>query len=110
MKTNFLNIHDFVLLLTALECVFLAILLKTMPSKCIQPRGILAAFFIVITVDLATQLRNSRRRKGSCLPHMGNDKTLAFYLCARQPLSRVQITRRPKASLLQHISYRIKTG
>ncbi len=54
MKTNFLNIHDFVLLLTALECVFLAILLKTIPSKRTQPRGILAVFFIVIAVDLAT--------------------------------------------------------
>lgn len=54
MKTNFLNIHDFVLLLTSLECVFLAVLLKILPSKRIQPRGILASFFILVALVLTS--------------------------------------------------------
>lgn len=54
MKTNFLNIHDFVLLLTSLECVFLAVLLKILPSKRIQPRSILASFFILVALVLTS--------------------------------------------------------
>ena len=54
MKSNFLNIHDVVLLLTSLECLVLASLLKILPSKRIQPRNILAAFFIVVAVVLTT--------------------------------------------------------
>lgn len=52
MKTNFLNIHDVVLLLTSLECIFLAVLLKLLPSKRIQPRRILAIFFILVALVL----------------------------------------------------------
>lgn len=52
MKTNFLNIHDVVLLLTSLECIFLAALLKLLPSKRIQPRSILASFFILVALVL----------------------------------------------------------
>lgn len=54
MKTNFLNIHDFVLLLTSLECLFLAVLLKILPSKRIQPRSILASFFILVALVLTS--------------------------------------------------------
>jgi AraC-like DNA-binding protein len=52
MKTNFLNIHDVVLLLTSLECIFLAVLLKILPSKRVQPRAILASFFILVAFVL----------------------------------------------------------
>ncbi len=52
MKVNFLNIHDLVFLLTSLECVLLAILLKVLPSKRSQPRNILALFLILIALDL----------------------------------------------------------
>jgi AraC-like DNA-binding protein len=52
MKTNFLNIHDVVLLLTSLECIFLAALLKLLPSKRIQPRSILASFFMLVALVL----------------------------------------------------------
>lgn len=54
MKTNFLNIHDLVLLLTSLECIVLATLLKVLPSKRAQPRIILATFFILVAVVLTT--------------------------------------------------------
>ncbi len=54
MKTNFLNIHDVVLLLTSLECLFLAVLLKILPSKRIQPRAILASFFVLVALVLTS--------------------------------------------------------
>jgi len=54
MKTNFLNIHDVVLLLTSLECVFLAVLLKILPSKRVQPRAILASFFMLVALVLTS--------------------------------------------------------
>ena len=54
MKTNFLNIHDLVLLLTSLECFVLAALLKILPSKRPQPRSILAGFFILVAVVLTS--------------------------------------------------------
>lgn len=54
MKTNFLNIHDVVLLLTSLECLFLAVLLKILPSKRVQPRSILASFFVLVALVLTS--------------------------------------------------------
>lgn len=54
MKTNFLNIHDFVMLLTSLECLLLAIVLKVIPAKHIQPRNILALFLVLVASVLAT--------------------------------------------------------
>jgi AraC-like DNA-binding protein len=56
MKTNFLNIHDLVLVLTAVECCLLAILLNLLPAKHIQPRRILSSFFVLIALVLTTTL------------------------------------------------------
>ncbi|AQT60390.1 AraC family transcriptional regulator [Cellvibrio sp. PSBB023] len=56
MKTNFLNIHDLVLVLTAVECCLLAALLNLLPAKHIQPRRILSGFFILIALVLTTTL------------------------------------------------------
>jgi AraC-like DNA-binding protein len=56
MKTNFLNIHDLVLVLTAVECCCLAVLLNLLPSKRIQPRRLLSVFFGLIAVVLTTTL------------------------------------------------------
>ena len=56
MKTNFLNIHDLVLVLTAVECGVLAILLNLLPAKHVQPRRILAIFFVLIALVLTTTL------------------------------------------------------
>lgn len=56
MKTNFLNIHDVVLLLTAVECCVLAALLNLLPAKHLQPRRILSAFFVLIALVLTTTL------------------------------------------------------
>lgn len=56
MKTNFLNIHDLVLVLTAVECGVLAVLLNLLPAKHIQPRRILAGFFVLIALVLTTTL------------------------------------------------------
>lgn len=56
MKTNFLNIHDLVLVLTAVECCCLALLLNLLPSKRIQPRRLLSVFFGLIAVVLTTTL------------------------------------------------------
>lgn len=56
MKTNFLNIHDLVLVLTAVECCCLAVLLNVLPSKRIQPRRLLSMFFVLIAVVLTTTL------------------------------------------------------
>ncbi len=52
MQTNFFNIHDAILLLTALECFFLAILMRVLPAKHVQSHRILTVFFLVITVNL----------------------------------------------------------
>ena len=56
MKTNFLNIHDLVLVLTAVECCVLAALLNLLPAKHLQPRRILSAFFLLIALFLTTTL------------------------------------------------------
>ncbi len=56
MKTNFLNIHDLVLVLTAVECGVLAVLLNLLPAKHIQPRRILSGFFVLIALVLTTTL------------------------------------------------------
>lgn len=56
MKTNFLNIHDLVLVLTAVECGVLAVLLNLLPAKHLQPRRILAGFFVLIALVLTTTL------------------------------------------------------
>ena len=56
MKTNFLNIHDLVLVLTAVECCVLAVLLNLLPAKQVQPRRILSAFFLLIALVLTTTL------------------------------------------------------
>lgn len=56
MKTNFLNIHDLVLVLTAVECCCLAALLNLLPSKRVQPRRLLSVFFVLIAVVLTTTL------------------------------------------------------
>lgn len=54
MQSNFLNLHDVILLLTAVECIFLAMLLRVIPSRQTQSHAILAAFFIIIAVNLVT--------------------------------------------------------
>ena len=56
MKTNFLNIHDLVLVLTAVECCVLAVLLNLLPAKQVQPRRILSGFFVLIALVLTTTL------------------------------------------------------
>lgn len=56
MKTNFLNIHDLVLVLTAVECCVLAVLLNLLPAKHLQPRRILSGFFVLIALVLTTTL------------------------------------------------------
>jgi AraC-like DNA-binding protein len=56
MKTNFLNIHDLVLVLTAVECCVLAVLLNLLPAKHVQPRRILSGFFVLIALVLTTTL------------------------------------------------------
>lgn len=56
MKTNFLNIHDLVLVLTAVECCVLAVLLNLLPAKQVQPRRILSGFFLLIALVLTTTL------------------------------------------------------
>lgn len=56
MKTNFLNIHDLVLVLTAVECGVLAALLNLLPAKHIQPRRILSGFFVLIALVLTATL------------------------------------------------------
>ena len=56
MKTNFLNIHDLVLVLTAVECCVLAALLNLLPAKQVQPRRILSGFFLLIALVLTTTL------------------------------------------------------
>lgn len=56
MKTNFLNIHDLVLVLTAVECCVLAVLLNLIPAKHMQPRRILSGFFLLIALVLTTTL------------------------------------------------------
>src|SRR5690606_35240208 len=56
MKTNFLNIHDLVLVLTAVECCVLAALLNLLPAKHLQPRRILSGFFVLIALVLTTTL------------------------------------------------------
>ena len=56
MKTNFLNIHDLVLVLTAVECCVLAALLNLLPAKQAQPRRILSGFFLLIALVLTTTL------------------------------------------------------
>lgn len=56
MKTNFLNIHDLVLVLTAMECCVLAALLNLLPAKHVQPRRILSVFFVLIALVLTTTL------------------------------------------------------
>lgn len=56
MKTNFLNIHDLVLVLTAVECCVLAVLLNLLPAKQVQPRRILSVFFLLIALVLTTTL------------------------------------------------------
>lgn len=56
MKTNFLNIHDLVLVLTAVECCVLAVLLNLLPAKRLQPRQVLSAFFGLIALVLTTTL------------------------------------------------------
>lgn len=54
MKSNFLNINDLVLILTSVECLFLAALMKMLPVERLQPRRILATFFLLIGVVLTT--------------------------------------------------------
>lgn len=56
MKTNFLNIHDLVLVLTAVECCVLAVLLNLLPAKQAQPRRILSGFFLLVALVLTTTL------------------------------------------------------
>lgn len=56
MKTNFLNIHDLVLVLTAVECCVLAVLLNLLPAKQVQPRRILSGFFLLIALVLTSTL------------------------------------------------------
>ena len=56
MKTNFLNIHDLVLVLTAVECCVLAVLLNLLPAKQVQPRRILSGFFLLVALVLTSTL------------------------------------------------------
>jgi len=56
MKTNFLNLHDLVLALTAVECLVLAVLLNVLPAKHLQPRRLLSFFFILIALVLTSTL------------------------------------------------------
>lgn len=47
MNSNFLNIHDTVLVLTLVECVFLTVLLRILPTIRYQSRQLLSGFFLL---------------------------------------------------------------
>ncbi len=48
MDTGFLNIHDMVLVLTLMECLFLASILRFIPAQTRQSRQLLSIFFCVL--------------------------------------------------------------
>jgi len=56
MKSNFLNIHDMVLVLAFFECLLLAILVRLISVQRDQSRNILAVFMIVIGGWILTTL------------------------------------------------------
>ncbi|MES2822026.1 MAG: helix-turn-helix transcriptional regulator [Pseudomonadota bacterium] len=56
MKISFLNIHDMVLILTLAECLFLALLLKLIPTKRTQSHQLLAFFFISVALWILATL------------------------------------------------------
>lgn len=56
MQDTFLNIHDLVWAITAVECLLLAALLKVLPAKRAQSRHFLAFFFLQVAAVLAANL------------------------------------------------------
>lgn len=52
MKSNFLNIHDLVLIITAVECLFLTALMKILPVHRQQSRQLLVSYFLLVAVVL----------------------------------------------------------
>lgn len=56
MKTGFLNIHDMVLIITIIECLFLMALLLVLPAQRKQPRQLLALFSFLIALSLCATI------------------------------------------------------
>ena len=56
MKYTFFNIHDMVLIITMIECLFLIALLIALPAKRTQPRRILAFFSLLIATSLGATI------------------------------------------------------
>lgn len=56
MNSNFLNLHDAVLILTFVECLFLVGLLKALPTTRQQSRQLLSAFFILTAAWVVSTL------------------------------------------------------
>ncbi len=54
MKNIFLNLHEVILLLTAVESLFLSALFKLIPSKQAQARNFLSLFFLLVAGTLTT--------------------------------------------------------
>ncbi|RZA02999.1 MAG: AraC family transcriptional regulator, partial [Moraxellaceae bacterium] len=56
MNNGFLNIHDLILALAALEALLLSLALKLIPTNHRQPRNLLAVFFFLVAGMLVTTL------------------------------------------------------
>ena len=56
MNANFLNLHDAVLILTFIECLFLVGLLKVLPTARPQSRMILSFFFALNAIWVVVTL------------------------------------------------------
>ena len=56
MRSDFLNFHDMTLVLTFVECLFLGVLLRVLPSKRAQSRYLLSVFFFLVAGWVAATL------------------------------------------------------
>lgn len=56
MRENYLNFHDIVLLVSAIECGMLAAVVKMIPGQVLLTRHWLAAFFVVMAVALGSNM------------------------------------------------------
>lgn len=56
MNSNFLNLHDAVLILTFVECLFLIGLLKVLPASRLQSRQLLSSFFLLTAAWVVSTL------------------------------------------------------
>ena len=56
MRSDFLNFHDMTLVLTFVECLFIGVLLRVLPSKRLQSRYLLSVFFFLVAGWVAATL------------------------------------------------------